>query len=235
MNTLNNNRIHKLARAAAVVYLEELSISDFLGPILEEIVKIKGIKLIYDTIDDHEAEGFSAKKYDENFIFINTNFNPRLQTFTIAHEIYHLDDSIMQLPDIKEDERAADHFAANILLPDKVVLEKYRILKNLEYNDIEVFFKLSDLSRVPYETLYKRYKELSLSVVKIDKELVKIEINSRNPYLKEFEQKLQILREIRRIRKSRWDQVNPKKEFEALEILVAALNDVSDGLDLKND
>ena len=169
MSKINRDTIHNFSRHAAVIFLEELSVTDFIGPVIEEIVKFKGIHLIYDTIHDPEALGFSTQKMNEKFIFINSNFNERLQKFTIAHEIYHLDDNIDPLKNTKEDERAADHFAANLLLPEKIVFEKQRMLKSLGYDEIEIFFILTDLSQVPYETLYKRYKELSLSVSKINK------------------------------------------------------------------
>lgn len=219
MSKINRDTIHNFSRHAAVIFLEELSVTDFIGPVIEEIVKFKGIHLIYDTIYDPEALGFSTQKMNEKFIFINSNFNERLQKFTIAHEIYHLDDNIDPLKNTKEDERAADHFAANLLLPEKIVFEKQRMLKSLGYDEIEIFFILTDLSQVPYETLYKRYKELSLSVSKINKELKKIVLSVEDPYLKEIENKLQVLRKSWGIGGSHLDLASSKKRFESLEIL----------------
>lgn len=219
MSKSNYDAIHKSSRQAAVIFLEELSVTDFIGPMIEEIVKLKGIHLIYDTINDPNASGFSSQKKNEKFIFINSNFNERLQKFTIAHEIYHLDDNIIQFEKAKEDERAADHFAANLLLPEKIVFDKQRMLKNLEYDEIEVFFKLSDLAQVPYETLYKRYKELSLSVSKIDKEWKKIVLSVEDLYLESLENKLQVLRKKRGIGESLLDSTSAKTGFESLENL----------------
>ena len=91
MNELNLDKIHKEAGQTAILFLKELESLDFIGPTIESIAEIKKINLIYDTINDPEAEGFSATKQNLKFIFVNSNFNLRLQKFTIAHEIYHLD------------------------------------------------------------------------------------------------------------------------------------------------
>ncbi|MBM7710042.1 ImmA/IrrE family metallo-endopeptidase [Enterococcus lemanii] len=219
MNNSLQNEIHRVAREQAILFLSEFSVTDFIGPTIESIIELKRIHLIYDTIDDWEAEGFSASKQGLNFIFINSNFNLRLQKFTIAHEIYHLDDKIEQLASAVEAERAADHFAANILLPENVVFEKYRSLKRSGYNSLEVFFALADLSQVPYEAMYKRYKELEISTVDIDKNLKLIQIESRNPYLKTLEQELQLLRKNVLLSLSELDQPTYKKAFRKLENL----------------
>ena len=213
MNESLRDKIHKEAGQVAILFLKELESLDFIGPTIESIAEIKKINLIYDTINDSEAEGFSATKQNLKFIFINSNFNLRLQKFTIAHEIYHLDENIA------ENERAADHFAANVLLPEEVVFDKYRSLRKLKYNDIEIFFSLSDLSQVPYETLYKRYKELNLSTTKIDGLLKDIKLENNDPYLKEMEHKLQLLRNKSAIDSSELDQPTCKKYFGKLETL----------------
>ena len=97
MNELNLDKIHKEAGQTAILFLKELESLDFIGPTIESIAEIKKINLIYDTINDPEAEGFSATKQNLKFIFVNSNFNLRLQKFTIAHEIYHLDDPIAEM------------------------------------------------------------------------------------------------------------------------------------------
>ena len=219
MNNSLQNEIHSVAREHAILFLNEFSITDFIGPTIESIIELKRIHLIYDTINDSEAEGFSASKQGLKFIFIKSNFNLRLQKFTMAHEIYHLDDKIERLASTIEDERAADHFAANILLPENVVFEKYRSLKKSGYNSLEIFFALTDLSQVPYEAMYKRYKELEISTVDIDKNLKLIKIESRDPYLKKLEQEFQLLRKNSTLSLSELDQPTYKKAFGKLENL----------------
>lgn len=224
MNDLLQNKIHLNAQQSAILFLEEFENTDFIGPTIESIVEFKKISLIYDTINDPESEGFSALKQATKFIFINSNFNLRLQKFTIVHEIYHLDDNIAQFENSEEDERAADHFAANLLLPEKVVFDKQRTLNKLGYNDIEVFFALADLSQVPYEALYKRYQELNISRVQIDKELKLIKLDVRNPYLEEREQELQVLRKKSALGVSELDQPTYKQTFKKLETLIGYYN-----------
>ncbi|EOG39217.1 TPA: ImmA/IrrE family metallo-endopeptidase [Enterococcus faecium] len=219
MNELLLDKIHKEAGQTAILFLKELESSDFIGPTIESIAEIKKINLIYDTINDYEAEGFSATKQNLKFIFVNSNFNLRLQKFTIAHEIYHLDESIAEIKNVLENERAADHFAANILLPEEVVFDKYRSLEKLGYKGIEIFFSLSDLSHVPYETLYKRYKELNLPTTEIDRALTDLKLEGNDPYLKEMEHKLQLLRNKSAIDSSELDHPTYKKYFGKLETL----------------
>lgn len=219
MNELNLDKIHKEAGQIAILFLKELESLDFIGPTIESIAEIKKINLIYDTINDPEAEGFSATKQNLKFIFVNSNFNLRLQKFTIAHEIYHLDENIAEIKNVFENERAADHFAANVLLPEEVVFDKYRSLQKLGYNDIETFFSLSDLSHVPYETLYKRYKELKIFTKTIDKALNDLRLEKNDPYLKVTEHKLQLLRTKSAVDSSELDLPTFKKYFGKLETL----------------
>ena len=224
MNKSLRNKIHGKARQYAVLFLEELSSSDFIGPTIESIATIKEIVLIYDRIDDPEAEGFSAKGRGSKFIFINSNFNERLQKFTIAHEIYHLDEIVEEFEDSEEDERAADHFAANILLPEKIVLEKHHVLQNLGYDDVKIFFSLADLSGAPYETLYKRYQEIKIDTSKIDHALKKVSLNEESLYLKEAELKFQKLRKDSALASIELDEPNHKTTFGELETLISYFN-----------
>ncbi|MGX7024942.1 ImmA/IrrE family metallo-endopeptidase [Vagococcus hydrophili] len=211
--------IHNNARNSAILFLNAIGSKDFIGPTLSTILDIKKIILIKDVIEDPEAEGFSAKKQGEKFLFVNTKFNQRLQNFTIAHELFHLDEMIVQLEDDQENERAADHFAANILLPENILFDKKRALENLGLKEIEVFFKLADLSEVPYETLFERYKELKISVIVLKRELELMKVKADNPFLGEKEEGFQQLRKTYMIDEVTLDKANCETAFVKLDML----------------
>ncbi len=123
-------------------------------------------------IDDSNAKGFSAEVRNYQHIYINKNDYIRTQVFTIVHEIYHLLDKEVYEESLSADERAADHFAACFLLPEDEVIDFYYYEKKRR-TDLEILYMISDISYTPYETVYRRFKELSLATQIIDKELKK--------------------------------------------------------------
>ena len=91
-------------------------------------------------------------------------------------------------------ERAADHFAANILLPTKNVLNKYYHLKQSGKSESEILFIIADLSASPYEAVLKRFVELDINTKQIDEQLNTITMRNEDPYITLIEHKLQQLR-----------------------------------------
>lgn len=228
----NNNealikRTHKFAQMIALDFLADMNAQDFIGSMLANVTSLKEIKMIYRPLNDAQAEGFCAIGKGQKFLYINTNFNIRLQNFTIAHELWHL--HLSDLPDIFkleeiDEERAADHFAANILLPTTLVSNKYHHFKKLGKTDIEILFMIADLSATPYETVMKRFEEMDLPSKDIKAHLSTIDKKNEDPYLTEIEFKFQQLRSKLALPKSALDMSSKLADFpdlSTLQLLIA--------------
>ncbi len=166
----NEKKVHDLANSVAVSLKSELNIKGFVGSVIGVIIDRLNINLMFVHIDDSKAKGFSAEVRNYQHIYINKNEYIRTQVFTIAHEIYHLLDKEVYEESLSADERAADHFAACFLLPEDEVIDFYHYEKKRR-TDLEILYMISDISYTPYETVYRRFKELSLATRIIDKEL----------------------------------------------------------------
>lgn len=166
--------VHNQAEMLADQYLKDLGmINEFTGPALESIVKQQGIELMYKYIKDSDFYGFAAKGKGHRFIGINTFHTVRTRVFDIAHELWHLYDRKEEYVDTSnysqsEAERAADHFAASLLLPNVKVESLYKNYKKEGWDEPSILFVIADLSYCPYLTVYWRLKELELPVSQID-------------------------------------------------------------------
>ena len=207
---------HKVAQMIALDFLEDLDAHDFIGPTLYDLTALKDIRMMYKPLNDANAEGFCAIGKGQKFLYVNTNFNVRLQNFTVAHELWHI--HLHDLPNVFnfneiDIERAADHFAANILLPTKNVLNKYYHLKQ------------SGKSASPYEAVLKRFVELDINTKQIDEQLNTITMRNEDPYITLIEHKLQQLRCHLALAKSSLDTATKISMFPELDSLKLYFSD----------
>ncbi len=135
----------------------------------------RNVALLLFPIPDDEICGFICNYKGELFIYVNTNLPLEKQIFTAAHELYHLLFNRDQLENgyshlIKQDdlngkqeERAANLFAALLLVPRTLLKEQIEILKtdpaNLNLLDI---IRLMDVFAVPYKTMVLRLYETGI-------------------------------------------------------------------------
>lgn len=223
-------KIHTVSEKLASEFLAKIAMkNDFIGSGLETIVQKQGINLMFKSIEDTHFFGMSASGKGAKFIGINTMHNKRIQTFTLAHEFWHFFNEITHYS-IKEDERAADHFAASLLLPEQKVRTIYSMYKKSGWSEISILFIIADYSQCPYETVYKRFQELHLKnemITKLLKQVVmKDEIGNRNLDA-EVEKKFIMLRSYQNTQPiSRLDIKEEVNEFPALKNLCREITNV---------
>ncbi|MGA9517505.1 MAG: ImmA/IrrE family metallo-endopeptidase [Trichococcus sp.] len=132
----------------------------FLGSDIEQLLSEKAF-VVYQIVDDSEYYGAAVHFFDKHFIAINTSQALRSRYYSAAHELWHLQYESGKIPlaDIPEfdHERAADHFAAAVMLPKRSV-EKL-IQKLNETNDVLVI-RIADISSMPYQAVVRRLQEL---------------------------------------------------------------------------
>ena len=137
---------------------------------VEKLAKKMGVTVSYGPLDE-DISGFLFRKEDEIIIGVNS-FHPRTrQRFTIAHEIAHflnhqgdffVDRKIM-FRDAKsqegtdENEKEANSFAAELLMPEDEVLEG---LSKTEIEDEEEFRAFVDEFGVSVQAMTIRIKNL---------------------------------------------------------------------------
>lgn len=133
------------------------------------------VTLLLFPIPDDEICGFICNYKGKIFIYVNTSLPLEKQIFTAAHELYHLLFNRDQLErgyshlirqedlDGKQEERAANLFAAILLVPRALLREQIEILQidtaNLKLLDI---IRLMDMFAVPYKTMVLRLYETGI-------------------------------------------------------------------------
>lgn len=157
-----------VASQYALEFLREYTGDElFLGSDIEQLLAERSI-VIYQDVRDPEYYGASICYKDKHFIAINTRQPLRSRYYSAAHELWHLLHNSGKLPiaDTIENfdhERAADHFAACLMLPERLVMN----LINTNKGSVEsLIFKISDLSSMPYVAVVRKLQELGKKIRK---------------------------------------------------------------------
>lgn len=114
--------------------------------------KIKNLTIVFlDMAND--VSGACYKFDSQKIMFINSNHSKGRQTFTAAHEIYHLfyDDNPFTICNINSNEKIekdADYFASSLLIPTNALYnyKKENDIRNWDLNsiiDCEQYFQIS--------------------------------------------------------------------------------------------
>lgn len=228
----DTNEIHEMSEMLADKYLDSITMNnDFCGSGLETIVQNQGINLMFKYVKDEKFFGMSAKGKGYQFIGINTFHNKRTRIFDIAHELWHFYGE-EELPsgvqyNKEENERAADHFAATLLMPRRKVKAIYDEYKQNKWNELDILFVIADYSSCPYEAVYKRFKELKLSSKQIDNLLKSKELRTDLvPSENETENKFIHLRALSNVSPTNaLDFPENLNTFPALNKVLAEIND----------
>lgn len=149
-----------VAEAFAQKFLEDEFGNDiFIGSHIEKLLDDK-VHLIYQYTEDEKYHGAAVTHQSgEEFIALNT-FQPlRMRYFTAAHELWHLSEGSQMQSDSFDHERAADRFAAAIMLPKGLTKDVWKNFKKI-YGTNEAIIHLADLASVPYDATARRVKEL---------------------------------------------------------------------------
>lgn len=158
----HRQKAEQFGEAFALDYLEDTLGHDvFIGALIERLVADEA-HVIYQWVDDEAYFGAAiTSPTKEQFIAINTFHPLRFRYFTAAHELWHLTKaSVAAEGDPTFDhERAADRFAAAIMLPKALTKSLWQRFRK-KYPPEEAVLRLADMAAVPYETVARRLKEL---------------------------------------------------------------------------
>lgn len=153
-----------IAEAFAADFLEETTANTiFIGSHIERILASKA-KVIYQYVEDPNYFGAAiSHESGKQFIALNTFHPLRARYFTAAHELWHLSEASELQEEDFDHERAADRFAAAVMLPKSITRDLWLKFKKL-YEPKEAIIHMADLSEVPYEAVVRRLKELEISL-----------------------------------------------------------------------
>lgn len=152
----------KVASQYALEFLREYTGEElFLGSDIENLLAEKAA-VIYQAVDDPMYFGAAIHYKGQYIIAINTKQSLRMRYYSAAHELWHLQyESGMipvaaTIPDF-DHERAADHFAATLMLPEHLMIS---LMHNFKHDIEKVVIKIADLSSMPYVAVVRRLQEL---------------------------------------------------------------------------
>ncbi|MFC4709055.1 ImmA/IrrE family metallo-endopeptidase [Enterococcus eurekensis] len=150
----------KTAKVYAGAFLKDyLGEEVFLGSEIEKVLAKKA-SIIYQKVEDSSYYGAAIHMLDKHIIAINT-FQPlRIRYYSAAHELWHLQYESNEIPipyESLDHERAADHFAANVMMPENLVES---LLRNLQGDISDKVIEIADLSSMPYVAVTRRLREL---------------------------------------------------------------------------
>jgi Zn-dependent peptidase ImmA (M78 family) len=148
------------AEAFAADFLEQVIDSHvFIGAYIEQVLA-KRANLIFQYVEDDTYYGVAIKHMSgEAFIALNSYQPLRMRYFTAAHELWHLSEASKWQVDGFDHERAADRFAAAIMLPKSMTKEIWEKLKDNHDTKTAIIY-LADMAQVPYVAVVRRLREL---------------------------------------------------------------------------
>lgn len=158
-----DKQAEEIAEAFALKFIEKNFGSNiFIGSHIERVLADHAT-VIYQSVEDEAYFGAALQHEDgQQFIAINT-FHPfRIRYFTAAHELWHLLYGNNYLDEKFNHERAADRFAAAIMLPETLTVTLWKRFEKI-YSAEEAIIYIADLAEVPYVTVVRRLNELNAS------------------------------------------------------------------------
>jgi len=157
---------------------ENIGSNIFIGSDIENIIS-KNAQVIYRDIDDTKFFGALINYKDKRFIVLNTHQDLRARYYSAAHEMWHLalassmfgtQSEVIKNTANREDfnnERAADRFAAALMLPEIIVVNTWnKYVRQQEVPNLELakeaVIRIANVSSMPYEAVCRRLDELHL-------------------------------------------------------------------------
>ena len=135
----------------------------FLGGDIEQILADRAV-LVYQNVADPSYYGAALHLADQHLIAINTYQNLRVRYYSAAHELWHLlyeSGTIAIAAEQLNQERAADHFAAAVMLPVHLIKN---VMQDSKTQVEWLIFKIADLSAMPYQAVAQRLHELGYKI-----------------------------------------------------------------------
>ncbi|UJF33927.1 ImmA/IrrE family metallo-endopeptidase [Paenibacillus hexagrammi] len=164
----HREKAEKIAEVYAASFLKDAIGHDlFIGSHIERLLADK-VNLIYQYVEDENYFGAAIKHQNgEQFVVLNTFHSLRARYFTAAHELWHLSEGSLMQDENFDHERAADRFAAAIMLPKALIMELWN--KFRKQGDEAAILQIADLADVPYMTVVRRLSELGENVLPVKK------------------------------------------------------------------
>ncbi|BDZ30476.1 ImmA/IrrE family metallo-endopeptidase [Lactiplantibacillus sp. WILCCON 0030] len=164
--------------AANSFLIDNVGLDLFIGADIEKFIA-QNAQVIYQNIDDANFSGALIHYRGKVFVALNTNQSLRMRYYSAAHEMCHLaftkslfgSDSKklndMALSASFDEERAADHFAAAVMLPKDAVTKIWdKYVQNQPEPPLtmvkEAVIRIANVSSVPYTAVFRRLTELNL-------------------------------------------------------------------------
>ncbi|MBO2946123.1 ImmA/IrrE family metallo-endopeptidase [Paenibacillus sp. F411] len=159
----HREKAEKVAEVYAVSFLKDAIGHDiFIGSHIERLLADK-VNLIYQYVEDGNYYGAAIQHQNgEQFVVLNTFHSLRTRYFTAAHELWHLSEASLMQDGNFDHERAADRFAAAIMLPKELTKQLWNKFK--KQDDEVAILKIADLADVPYVAVVRRLSELGENV-----------------------------------------------------------------------
>lgn len=168
MSNYHVNKADRVGEAFALqVLIEHFGCEIFIGSSIE--LKIEELaSIIYKEVEDPKFYGatITIKRGNRKYVLLNTSQSLRLRYFTAAHEFWHVLGINTMVNDDIDHERAAERFAAALMLPESLVRSIVRSMQMVKDKDIEekrAVIRLADISSAPYVAVAKRLVELNLT------------------------------------------------------------------------
>lgn len=149
-----------IAESFAASFLEKvIDRPIFIGAYIEQVLA-KQTNLIYQYVEDDAYFGAAIRHISgEEFIALNSYQSLRMRYFTAAHELWHLSEMSKFQVSGFDHERAADRFAAALMLPKSTTKEVWEKLKESYETKLAIIY-LADMAQVPYVSVVRRLREL---------------------------------------------------------------------------
>lgn len=157
-------RSERIGEALALqVLLKQFGAEVFIGSAVE--LKLQELAaVVYQDVPDLAYHGATVQyPTGEKFVALNTRHSLRMRYFTAAHELWHVLDVKEIAGEGVDHERAADRFAAALMMPEPLVRLLWRTLKK-DSGEEKALMTLSDLAAVPYVAMARRVRELGLDM-----------------------------------------------------------------------
>jgi Zn-dependent peptidase ImmA (M78 family) len=160
----HREKAEKVAEVYAASFLKDTIGHDiYIGSLIERFLADK-VHLIYQYVEDEGYFGAAITHQNgEQFVVLNTFHSLRTRYFTAAHELWHLSEGSQMQDDDFDHERAADRYAAAIMLPKALTKQLWHKFKNF-HGEEEAILQIADLSDVPYVAVVRRLIELGETV-----------------------------------------------------------------------
>lgn len=97
------------------------------------------------------------------YVALNTHQSLRVRYFTAAHELWHVLGYKEMMSEQLDHERAADRFAAALMLPGTLIRLLWPKLKK-KMEQEKAIILIADMASAPYEATARRVNELSLPI-----------------------------------------------------------------------